>query len=214
MSGITRIKIISDWHDWRTRLAEDHAGIADDIYQYSFMGIGLPLQDGVEYINVTKDDAKSRYDWQEGIDVILQFDNGSRATLQEKFLTFNENTATFEETKTSGSPGAWYYCTAQYYFVGYTRQYWDWKNRILFPEPIIDFQDWIMLDLAAMHRADAKNEIEWQFNRNGQDRRRASFRFVHFQNIPLNCIISQKIQYSKFRRPDLGDDNLQLSIPI
>ena len=118
MSGIIRIKIKSDWHDWRTQLASAHEKIANMIYRSIF-----PLAEGCENVKVTKNDAMARYDWKEGIDMIMQTANGTRMTLQEKYLTFYDSMVTFEDRKTSGEPGAWYYCTAQYYFVGYTRQY-------------------------------------------------------------------------------------------
>ena len=191
MSGITRIKIQSNWKDWRTDMADELAPAADTIYREAFGSIGMPISEGVDYVNVTKDEAMARYDWKEGIDVILQFTAGSKATLQEKYLTYWESTATFEERKTSGAPGAWYYCTAQYYFVGYAWKYWDYKSREVYPHAIKEFQDGILLDLAATHRSDSAGEIDWLFNGNQHDGRRASFRYVNFNNIPSSCIIAR-----------------------
>ena len=190
MFGITRIKIQSNWKDWRTQLAADHEGVANKIYRKAFH-----LADGYAEIKVTKSEAMARYDWKEGIDVILTTPRETRMTLQEKYLTYWKSTVTFEERKTSGAPGAWYYCTAQYYFVGYTRLYWDYRTRKLSPDPIIDFQDYILLDLAALHRADEAGVVDWEFNENVRDNRRASFRFLSFDKVPSSCVI--------YRRPIL-----------
>ena len=176
MAGITRIKIISTWHDWRTQLAQDLAPAANDI----------------EIVEVSKEEAIARYDWSEGIDVILTSNTGARSTLQEKFLTYDrEFTATFEEKKSNGDLGAWYYCTAQYYFVGYALKYWDWRNRVIINNPIMDFQEWRLLDFPAMRRADTSGAIQWKYDQNTMDGRRASFRYVNFDDIPDNCIIAK-----------------------
>lgn len=191
MSGITRIKIVSSWYDWRVKLAEDHAIAANKIYRAAFT-----LADGDETVNVTKDEALARYDWKEGIDVILTSASGTRMTLQEKYLTYDESTVTFEETKTNGAAGAWYYCTSQYYFVGYTRHYWDWKKRSILNNPVIDFQDYMLIDLPAVHRMDEAGCITWNYNQNGKDGRRSTFRYVYFNDIPQNCVIFSSSQWT------------------
>jgi len=191
MSGITRIKINYDWSDWRTQLADAHYEVANRIYRDIFN-----LEDGNESINVTKSEALARYDWKEGIDVILTTESGSRMTVQEKFLTYYKSTITFEETKTSGEKGAWYYCTAQYYFVGYTRKYWNYKTRSLFDSPTINFQDYVLIDLASIHREDEKGNIKWTFNKNINDGRGSTFKYLLFDELPINCIISRLDTYS------------------
>lgn len=203
MAGITRIKIVSDWHDWRTQMAEDLAPTADGIYRAAFAAIKMPIAPGVEDVACTKEEAKSRYDWCEGIDVILTFERGGKATLQEKFLDYDKNTVTFEEYKTSGAPGAWYYCTAQYYYVGYARRY---KR-----EHVLEFQAWILLNLPQLRLLDAQGLVRWgepQYNtqdnplgirRNGHDGRGASFRYVYFPLIPSECVIASDRPYQKKR---------------
>lgn len=186
MSGIERIKIIGTWHDWRTEIAELHAHTADNIYKKVFN-----LADGVESIKVSKDEAMARYDWKEGIDIILTSTSGTRMTVQEKILTFFESTMTFEDVKTSGAKGAWYYCTAQYYFVGYSRKYWDWKNRVVLSDAVIGLQDWMIVDLPALHREDEKGNVNWGYKENGKDGRKSKFRFVNFRDVPSNCVIAR-----------------------
>jgi len=131
----------------------------------------------------------ARYDWQEGIDVIFNHLSGVRSTCQEKFLTFHRSTITYEEQKTNGDPGAWYYCTAQYYFVGYTRR---WLT-----ERLAEFQDYMMIDNPAIHRMDAQDLSEWQFNQNGRDRRRSTFRYMEFDKVPEGCVIFRKKEEEK-----------------
>ena len=195
MPGITRIHIEDPhWNrnnDWRLKLAYDHETLANRLYRWAFSNIGIIIDSEEEVINVGREEAAARYDWAEGIDVILQ-SGGARMTLQEKFLTFHSSTATFEERKSSGKPGAWYYCTAQYYFVGYTRKYWDTSTRALFKNPIIAFQDWIILDFPAMRRYDAMKLIPFGYNKNRHDHQHASFRFIAFNCIPPPCIIAMK----------------------
>ncbi len=179
MAGITRIKIVGDgWDDWRTRMSDELAPAADRIYRAAF-----PLLAGLDIVRCTKSEAMARYDWKEGIDVILTFSDNTRGTLQEKFLTYDISTATIEERKGNGEQGAWYYCTAQYYFWGYARKY---KR-----ERLLEFQDWLIADLPALHRADREGLIDWRFGENRRDGRRATFRYVHFNDLPLNTVVAR-----------------------
>jgi hypothetical protein len=182
MAGILRINIESDWHDWRTKMSKELSPAADDIYREIFTDLSMPLDEFTEYINCNKEQAMARYDWKEGIDCILNFKDGTKATLQEKFLDYYISTATFEETKSSGEKGAWYYCTAQYYFVGYARLY---KT-----ESVKEFQDWVLIDLPALHRCDAKHNVLWHFNQNSKDGRKAKFRYLPFEDVPDNALVS------------------------
>lgn len=194
MPGITRIHIKSDWsssNDWRLRLARDHEPIANEIYRAAFSKIGITLDPGEVTINVSRQEAGARYDWAEGIDVILEA-GGARMTLQEKFLTYHKSTATFEERKSSGALGAWYYCTAQYYFVGYTRLYWDWRKRQIKTAPVVAFQDWILIDYPGLKRCDAMGSIQWANDKNKHDHRRASFKYAPFDSIPPACVVARR----------------------
>ena len=187
MAGIVRINIQSDWNSWRIKMSRDLAPTADKLYRNIFNGINMPLRSGNDSITCTKFEAMSRYDWEEGIDCILYFENGTKATMQEKYLTYHNSTITFEENKTSGVPGAWYYCTAQYYFVGYARNY-KLNN-------VFDFQDWILVDLPAIHRKDAAYELPWKFNRNNKDGSRATFRYLNFGDVPDDCIVAREYNH-------------------
>lgn len=186
MAGITRIKIVSNWDDWRKEMEEGLAPPANELYRQIFNDIGMPLEEGEEVITCTLGEAKSRYDWQEGIDVILKFLLGGKATMQEKFLTFHDSTATFEERKSSGEEGVWYYCTAQYYFVGYARTWKTYKEKL--------FQDWMLIDFPAIKRADGQDRVHWHENGNRHDGRRATFRYVYFDEVPSDCIIARMPQ--------------------
>ena len=185
MAGIVRIAIQSkNKKDWRFIMARELAPMADNLYRTIFNKLNMPLIEGSEDIECTIDEAKARYDWEEGIDCLLYFTNGVKATLQEKYLTYWKSTATFEESKNSGKPGAWYYCTAQYYFVGYARKYLH--------EKVLAFQDWIMIDLPNIHRKDATKNLNWQYNKNKKDGRRSPFRYLNFKDVPTDCIVARK----------------------
>ena len=201
-AGIERIHIVSDWRSWRLDMAHALEPAANDIYFSAFADIGLTLLPGVEVIECEKDELAGRYDWQEGIDVILHFQNGQRATLQEKFLTFWPPTATFEEETGSYNnrkPGAWYSCTAQYYFVGYARNYKDTKKP---PEERLKMTPWVLIDFPGIKRCDAQGLVHWGeavnpehnplgIRQNARDRATASFRYVAFNRIPEQCIVAR-----------------------
>lgn len=185
MKGIVRIDIKSRWGGWRVKKARARWPVANTLYRREFARLGMPLLPGEEIIECSKEEVISRYDWQEGIDVLLHFIDGTKATMQEKFLFFDWEkarypgpTATFEESKTGGESGAWYYCTAQYYFVGYDRK------------EELSFQEWVLLDLPGLHRADASLSLPWKFNQNDRDRRRAIFRYLFFQELPISVVIA------------------------
>lgn len=183
MFGITRIHIRNErWNvnnDWRLRLAADHEPIVNEIYRNVFQD----LADGVEVLEIERDEAVALYDYKEGVDAILTMRDGMRMSVQEKVLTFSKSTVTFEENKQSGVPGAWYYCTAQLYFVGYSRHYKESK--------IPGIQDWILIDYNALRLFDLSCPLEWRFNKNKNDRRTNGFRFIHFDQVPENCVVSR-----------------------
>ena len=184
MKGIKRIHIASDWEPDRifkfSRLLEP---TANKLYRDLFQHIGMPLLPGCEELNCTKEEAMARYDYQEGIDVLLYFENGHKATLQEKFLDFPRSTATFTE-KQKQKPGAWYTCTAQYWFVGYARK--------LRSVGITEFQDWMLIDLPALHRIDASQKLPWVVKDNNDPSYKGiTFRYLYFDDVPFNCIVAR-----------------------
>jgi len=183
MNGIERIHIKSSWQDAYTEIGKNCEPTANALYPGIFSDIGMPLvNDAVGIIECTKEEAVSRYDWKEGIDTILHFANGTKATMQEKFLTYHISTMTFETEKGSGEPGAWFYCTAQYYFIGYAKQYKQGNH---------DFQDWMLIDLPGLHRIDAVSALNWQHNRNVRMNRRAKFQYLYFDDVPASCIVAR-----------------------
>jgi len=119
-AGITYIMIIDERVDTRFKLAEACNEFTDPILRKMFIDAGMELKTDSACIRCKKEDLSGRYDLVEGIDIILRFKDNTKGTLQQKTLFTDFNTATFEEYKNSGKPGAWYYCTAQYYFVVYT----------------------------------------------------------------------------------------------
>lgn len=179
-AGITRITIQSPWRSDRLQMAQDLAPVADSIYRAEFERLGMQLQPGTEIVRCSKAEAVARYDYQEGIDVLLRFADGTRGTLQEKFLKHPWSTVTFEERKASGERGAWYSCSAQYYFVGYARRY---------AYGVLEFQDYMMLDFPAVGRASRQGQIPWQFNQGKQPGHHESFRYCLFRDVPEHCVV-------------------------
>ena len=140
----------------------------------------------VHYMECSKDEIMGRYDWQEGIDVILHFADGTKGTMQEKFLTYHVSTMTFEIEKSSGKQGAWYYCTAQYYFVGYSKEY-ESEN--------YNFTDWMLINLPLLHQQDMQKKLSWEYNKNKKHGRGAKFKYLRFYNVPLETILVEKKNY-------------------
>jgi hypothetical protein len=185
MKGIERILIKSTWNNERLKMSRELATEADLIYFDLFANIGMPLIDGATTTTCTKDEAKSRYDYQEGIDVILRFENGHKATLQEKFMDYWQSTLTFTECQKNNVPGSWYTCTAQYWFAGYVSGYWKYGIR--------KFNDWMLVDYPLLHRLDATTKLFWVFKTNNNPSYEGiDFRYLHFDDVPESVIVARR----------------------
>jgi hypothetical protein len=174
--GITRIKIQSGWKDWRTDMSERYAVAANKIYRKVF-----DLTPGVKIEKVSRESELGQMDAKQGIDLILRTEDGECITVQEKYLDYPRHTLTIEEKKGSGDPGGWYYTTAKYYFVGYVDKY----------RKVPGFSEYILVDLDELRKADSRGEIQWEWNQNQNDGRRATFRFIDFDKVPASAIVSR-----------------------
>ena len=183
MPGITRININENTMGWRMDIAREHEPCLNAIYREIFP----TLADGDEVIHVEKDSVMARYDHLEGIDVILSHGEGMKMTLQEKLLTWHEDTVTVELRKNSGKNGAWFYCTAQLYFVGYNRKYKAGATN-----NVLSLDNWILVDFAMLKIETLNRNVPWEVKQNQRDNRRATFQCVHFDHIPKNCVIARK----------------------
>ena len=182
VSGIDRIHIVSDWkHPYLDKAKNLEPG-ADEIYRMMWGVVNMPLTDDtVNYIDCSKEDAQARYDWSEGIDIIFHHKNGTRSTGQEKLLDYWEDTLTFETEKgKTGKPGAWYYCTSQYWFVGYATDYagGDYSLR-----------SGMMVDFPCLKRLDAIGKLDWWYDKNGDLGSRNKFKYLRFRDVPPECIV-------------------------
>ena len=191
MNGITRIEIHSNWNDRRVKQSREMAPSSNELLREIFSKLNMELMDGDTITRCSKEEAAARYDWKEGIDVILRYASGSKLTLQEKGLTYKYSTATFEIEKNSGKPGAWYTCTAQYYLVYYARKY---------PESL-DIQDWVLIDFPRLKRMDEQIKLNWYSNDNHslesvRLNRRAKFKYLYFDDIPDDCIVERKSTFN------------------
>jgi hypothetical protein len=175
-AGITRIKIQSGWNDWRTSMSDRYAVAANKIYRNVF-----DLYRGVRVEKVSRDSEWGKMDAEQGIDLILFTNDGEPLTVQEKFLDYPRHTLTIEERKGSGAPGGWYYTKARYYMVAYIDKY----------RKVPGFSEYMIVDLDELRAADARGEIQWQFNQNQNDGRRATFRYIDFDKVPASAIVSR-----------------------
>lgn len=174
MAGIERIEIIgtSNYLKERKQIGDDAIPDLNSLYRNI-----LPLADDDIITECTKDQAKSRYDYIEGIDVILTLKDRSRITLQEKVLTTDFSTVTFEERKANGDLGGWYYTTAQLYMCAYRID-----NKIA---------RYCLIDLLKLKLASNTIDLKWHYQNNIN--RAETFRYIYFKDIPNDCIISMKL---------------------
>jgi len=195
--GLQRIHIeknLSGRGSWRFDFAQARWPAASQIYRQVFARLGMPLLPGDQLVRCTKEEFMAGYDHELGIDVLLKFESGMTATLQEKFLTFpRATTVTVEymQNPETGEQGDWFTLKCQYYFVGY-----DTDNSET-------FNDWILLDWPAVQRATLQGRIQWHENRNRHDGARASFRYAYFDEIPPDCIVARYGQHIKSIQPIL-----------
>ena len=157
-------------------MSEKYNVAANKIYRSVF-----DLYKGVRVAKVSKDSEMGQLDAKQGIDVILFTNDGEPLTVQEKFLDYHRHTLTIEEKKGSGEPGGWYYTTARYYFVGYVDKY----------RKVPGFSEYILVDLEELREADKRGEIQWEFNQNQNDGRRATFRYIDFDKVPASAVVSR-----------------------
>ena len=181
MPGIRRINIISDNPKdnlgYRGEISTNHIKSINKIYRDIFT-----LEDGEDVINVKKTEMYANMDIFQGIDVILTDTTGRVFTLQEKMLTFKgTSTVTYEKYKGSGKPGGYFYCTANYYFVAYNKNY-NKEN--------YEIDEYILLDNNSLRLDD---DIEWIAKQNKGDRK-SIFIFCNFDKIPEKHIIAKKIK--------------------
>lgn len=153
---------------------------ANRLYRKTFADMGMPLKPGDTEIRVGKDEFMAGYDYALGIDVILTFENGQEATIQEKFLFTRFCTITVEymQDPVRGEQGDWFSMKCDYYFVGYDRTNAN------------DFQDWILLNWPMVRQKTNMGLVQWSERRNARDGARASFKYIDFAKIPEDCIVS------------------------
>ncbi len=175
--GIERISITSELNGrgaWRFKVAEPCHGFINQTYRSLFN-----LLPGLEYVKCTPEEKFARYDIEFGVDVILNFTNGQRATIQEKVLTTQFSTVTVEyyQDWRNEIPGDWFNLMCDFYFVGYTNSRPNELDR------------WILLDWNKVKMAG--DIIRWQARENQGDGAMANFRYVHFDAFPPDCVVAK-----------------------
>lgn len=183
MAGIERVHILQGFTngDGRDKRSIDMEPTANDTYFEMFAELGMPLQDGISIEECeTVKDAKAKYDYIDGIDCFVNFQNGHRASIQEKFLFTDYKTATFTDTNKYGKLGSFYTCISQYYFVAYAVDYPNDKA----------FRDYILIDFPGLVRWDAAKGLNWKINSNNyQGLERINFRYLYYNEIPKPLVV-------------------------
>lgn len=179
IAGIQRVVITPTPNNWRFKEAMRRWPMTYDLYRQVFADLNMPLLDGVEEIECSKDEAFGRLDRELGIDVILSWPNGMRACLQEKILltTFDTATVEYMNDPRTGEKGDWFHLMPNYYLVAYSQK------------ASLEFRRWVLLDWAALQRETLRGNIHWQIRPN-QGGARSNFKFVPFEKIPQSCIIA------------------------
>jgi len=198
-AGVIYIRITDEKTDARFKLSEACNKFTDPILRKLFKDAGMELSPGSYFQDCKKEDLIGRYDLVEGIDMILKFKDGTKGTLQQKTLYTTFSTATFEEKKNSGKLGAWYYCTAQYYFVIYTVES-DTTLRTQLKDGVLNptIREAVLLNLAEFHKLSLNDKIIWDNNTNQNEGRHNPFRYTRIKDIPPSCIIGEyHLEHSK-----------------
>lgn len=185
MVGITRFKIKGEYTTpggQRFIDAMKYWDRANNLYRQIFACVKMPLFDGEEIIECTREEFEAGYDYQLGIDLILRPIGYCESTLQEKFLFTSFNTLTIEHCNDwlTLTPGDWYKLKANYYFVGYD------KEQIcgtLYP--------WILVNWQELVHQTALGHIAWKLRGNDVAKvgARASFMYVPFNKVPNKAVL-------------------------
>jgi len=185
MAGIERIRItdkVQGRGAYRFPWSRKRQPEANRVYREIFRSIGSPLLPGTKEILCTKDEFEAGYDHALGIDVLLRFEGGFTATMQEKFLSFDKATTItveYMQNPLTGEQGDWFNLKCQYYFVGYDT------------DESLTFNDWILVDWPVLMRSTQQGLVRWYGNHNKRDGARASFKYAYFDAIPSSCVVAR-----------------------
>lgn len=173
-AGIERLNIINDVSGngaYRFNIADPYHKYMNMVYRSIF---NLYSDDIV--VDCTPEEKLARYDIDFGVDIILNLNSGQPITIQEKVLTTSFDTVTVEyyQNWRTKEKGDWFKLKCDYYFVGYIGP--NNKLRI-----------WILID---WNKLKLQSQLKWDENFNQNDGAMASFRYLHFNQIPTDCIIA------------------------
>ena len=202
--GINYVKIIGGKIDDQYRVAEACNAHTEPVLRNLFIDSGMPLKDGVNIIRCTPEDLIGRYDLKEGIDMVVFTEDGSRHTLQQKTLHTRFSTCTFEETKIQlvegnyvSLKGAWYYCTAQFYYVVYTHETQEeLRNALRNNKFNASIREAALFNLPKVHEHSNNGKINWVFKDNSKYRYN-SFRYFNIEDAPEDCLLARYVDEVK-----------------
>lgn len=206
--GINYMRITNGCKDKQFMVADACNNATEPVLRELFANASMPLKPGVNVINCTTEDLMGRYDLKEGIDMVVYTEDGTRHTLQQKTLHTSFRTCTFEETKwtivedsLTEVKGAWYYCTAQFYYVVYTNESQEELRRQLTQNQFTPtIREGILINLPKIHELSKQGLIKWKYRHNAKYRSN-SFRFFMIDETPNECLVSHKIYEPEMELP-------------
>lgn len=179
IAGIERLNIVGgnriEHHKNMDKQQQPMKPAVNDLYREHFALINS--WENVETVLVTSEEAKR--DMIYGIDVVLNTIDGRRITVQEKLLSWHEDTLTIQVQSCEGRLGTWYSCTADLYLVAYA------KNS----KRTDQLRSWILVDRPKLKQW--KN-LPWQRQPNNNDGK-VIFDFLPFDLVPGKCVVARTI---------------------
>lgn len=133
-------------------------------------------------------DHKTVLDIEYSIDATLQFGNGSVLTAQEKTLSYEfmrvnsgpNLTVEYYQDPRGLEWGDWFHGAAQLYFCGYAAEDMD------------RFACYVIVDWPRLVLETNRHNVRWHDTENKNGKARASFRYIHFGDIPGQCIVAMQ----------------------
>ncbi len=150
--------------------------IADKIYMLNW---------GIVDIKRYEKDDNFLIDQHFAIDVTITMSNGMVLNVQEKFLSYvfakyNSLTVEYMQNPVTFEKGDWFKIAAQIYLCAY------------FNEAMDDFYSYALINWTKLVVYTNDMIIKWNTNVNNNGRAKASFKYINFNNIPLDCFIDKK----------------------
>lgn len=119
-----------------------------------------------------------------GIDVGLRLPtemvlSGQEKALSAEYARYNSLTVEHFQNLATWEPGDWFRIACQFYICGYLNQ------------AQTAFTSYVLVNWPSLVLATDQGRVRWQDGRNRDGHAGASFRYLNFNDIPTDCIISR-----------------------